>query len=55
MTKIASIFHKPPSDLAAKLRALADAVEKGDVTDAVIAYIEHDCYDFIWRIAAQLQ
>ncbi len=41
-------IKRPPSDLAGHLRAMADAVEAGQITDAVIAYVWEGNYSFTY-------
>ncbi len=41
-------LKRPPSNLAAELRALADQAEAGKVTDAVVAYVSNDERGFIY-------
>jgi hypothetical protein len=48
-----SFGKQPPTDLAVRLRELADAAEKGEITSMVAAYIEGDSYSFMW--AASLE
>lgn len=40
-------LKRPPSDLAARLRGLADAADRGDLTDMVICYAELDEFGFL--------
>ncbi len=37
-----------PKDLPAKLRELADWVEKGTITEMVVGYVEAGEYCFVW-------
>lgn len=48
MTEPAKIvaLKRPPSDLAAHLRAMADAADRGDITDLVMCYVECEEYEF---------
>ena len=39
---------QPPRDLAENLRSLADAVDRGEVTSLVAAYVEDDSYSFMF-------
>lgn len=39
-------IKSPPSDLAQKLRAMADLAEAGRLTDIVMAYVEDDNFEF---------
>ena len=39
---------KPPSDLSKTLRLIADAVDRGEVTDFVGAYTNADTYRFVY-------
>ena len=39
---------KPPSDLSKTLREIADAVDRGEVTDFVGAYTNADTYRFVY-------
>ena len=39
---------RAPSDLADKLRALADHADAGELTEAVIAYVRNDYYEFVY-------
>lgn len=39
---------KPPSDLSTTLRLLADAVDRGQVTQVVCAYVDGDERKFVY-------
>lgn len=41
-------IKRPPSDLAALLRGLADQVERGEITDMVTAYVGANSYCFTY-------
>ncbi len=40
--------HRAPEGLSTTLRDLADRVDAGQVTDMVIAYVDADCYEFVY-------
>jgi len=40
--------NKAPSDLSKVLRDMADAVDRGEITDLIAAYIEEDEYLFTY-------
>ncbi len=37
-----------PSDLSQRLREMADAVDEGKITAAVIGYVYEENYHFLW-------
>lgn len=39
---------KPPDDLSKRLRELADAVDRNEVTELVAAYVQDGCYEFLY-------
>jgi hypothetical protein len=39
---------KAPANLSADLRALADAVDRGEITDLTAAYIQNDTYSMLY-------
>ena len=41
-------LKRPPSDLAARLRELADQADAGRLTEDVIAYVSDECYEFTY-------
>ena len=41
-------LKRPPSDLAAHLREMADLADEGRLTEAVIAYTADGCYSFTY-------
>lgn len=42
-------FGKQPTPgLAEDLRRMADAVDRGEVTDVVMCFIEGGCYCYLW-------
>ena len=41
-------LKRPPSDLAARFRELADQADAGRLTEAVIAYTADECYQFTY-------
>lgn len=45
--------RRPPTDLAAQLRALADAVDAGEVLDCAAVFVRKGEYDYLW--AASLE
>lgn len=45
--------HQAPTNLASDLRALADAVDRGEIKELITAYIQEDQYTFLF--AASLQ
>lgn len=47
MTNLVAL-KRPPSDLPANLRALADRAEKGEITDLVIALIGGGNFEFVY-------
>lgn len=47
MNTITSL-KRPPSDLAEKLREMADMADRGDLTDFVCAYCVSNGYDFVY-------
>lgn len=40
--------RKPPVDLSAKLREIADAVDRNEIKDFVAAYIQGDNFEFFY-------
>lgn len=40
--------NKAPADLSKVLRELADAVDRGEITDLIAAYIQNDEYLFTY-------
>ncbi len=46
--KQVSFGKKAVPGLAADLRRMADAVERGEVTDVVMCFVEGDCYCYLW-------
>ena len=45
--KVVSL-KRPPRDLSARLRELADLADSGEVTEMVIAYVMNDRYEFTY-------
>lgn len=41
-------LHKPPSDLAQRLRELADMADTGELTSAIVAYTCNDERHFMY-------
>lgn len=41
-------IKRPPSDLAQRLRELADAAEAGALTELVAIYVRDDTYGFVF-------
>ena len=41
-------LKRPPSDLAARFRELADQADAGRLTEAVIAYVSDGSYEFTY-------
>lgn len=41
-------IRRPPNDLAATLRGLADQAESGEITGAVVACIANGNYEFVY-------
>ena len=48
MSSVVLALIRPPSDLAERLRELADQVDAGRLTDAIVAYVSDGNYDFIY-------
>lgn len=46
MTSVVAI-KRPPSDLAERLRELADAADRGELTDMVACYVIGDDFAFL--------
>lgn len=42
------VKKKAPSDLSAELRALADAVDRGEILDMIGAYTQNGSYCFLY-------
>lgn len=43
-----SFGKKAPANLAADLRAIADAVDRGEILDLVAVYVHQDQYQFLY-------
>ena len=47
-------LKRAPSDLAVRFRELAEQADDGRLTDAVIAYVSGDCYEFTYGASLSL-
>lgn len=46
--KAVKFGKQPVPGLAADLRRMADAVDRGEITDLVVIFVENDCYCYLW-------
>jgi len=48
MMKVLTFSKRAPDGLAADLRRMADAVERGEITNVVACFVEGDNYCYLW-------